>query len=303
MDRRRFVKQTGAIAGAAAVSGLPLAAQERERKMADGDRITVTANYYEQFDADYSLDVPAEGYGGWQKGEIDISASRTAVAVMHAWDCGTLEKFPGVWRSCAYIPKSIEISKRVFPPLLKAVRDSPLDLVHVVGGGDYYSDVPGYKRLKRLAGDPPDPPERIEGDDVLSELHGFKSRNVWRGEHNTKDRASLAEEMDFLPESRPLDGEPVAENSHQLLAACRKLGVNHLIYAGFAIDACLLTSPGGMVDMSRSGVMCSAIRQATVAVESKESARTEFAKEIALWRVAVSYGFVFDVDDLIAAIA
>jgi len=73
--------------------------------------------------------------------------------------------------------------------------------------------------------------------------------------------------------------------------------VNHLVYAGFNIDWCLLMSPGGMVDMGRRGYTCSAIRQAVTAVENKETARRELIKEIGLWRVAINFGFVFDVDD------
>ena len=62
-------------------------------------------------------------------------------------------------------------------------------------------------------------------------------------------------------------------------------------------------SPGGMAEMAHKyGVMCSAIRQATTAVENKESARQEWCKELALWRVALAFGFVFDVDDLVAAL-
>ena len=76
----------------------------------------------------------------------------------------------------------------------------------------------------------------------------------------------------------------------------------HLIYIGFAINWCLLKSPGGMVDMSRLGYMCSAIRQATTAVENKETARRELNKESALWRVATHFGFVFDADPLIGAL-
>jgi hypothetical protein len=76
----------------------------------------------------------------------------------------------------------------------------------------------------------------------------------------------------------------------------------NLIYAGFAINWCLLMSPGGMLDMSRHGVMCSALRQAVTAVENKETARRELCKEIALWRVALAFGFVFDVADFMAAI-
>ena len=54
-----------------------------------------------------------------------------------------------------------------------------------------------------------------------------------------------------------------------------------------------------MVDMSRAGVMCSVLRQAVTAVENRESARNEAHKAEALWRVALAFGFVFDVDDFV----
>jgi hypothetical protein len=271
--------------------------------MSAGDTVKIQANYYQQFDADYSRDVPGEGYGGWQKGEIEISASHTAVVVMHAWDCGTPEAFPGVWRSCEYLPRSVEIARTVFPALLSAVRPSPLKLFHVVGGADYYRKRPGYRRAVRLAGRRPAPPRQVESDPVLEELRQFRADHVWRGAHNNADGPRVSEVLDFLPEAEPLDTESIAEDSRQLLALCLDAGIDHLIYAGFAIDACLLMSPGGMIDMSRHGVMCSAIRQAVTAVENKETARTEAAKELALWRVAVMFGFVFDADDLISALS
>ena len=48
--------------------------------------------------------------------------------------------------------------------------------------------------------------------------------------------------------------------------------------------------------------MCSAVRDAVTGVENKETARQEWGKQTALWRVAMEYGFVFDSGDLIAAI-
>lgn len=48
---------------------------------------------------------------------------------------------------------------------------------------------------------------------------------------------------------------------------------------------------------------CPAIRQAVTAVENKETARGELCKEIGLWRVALAFGFVFDLDDFVSAIA
>jgi hypothetical protein len=58
-----------------------------------------------------------------------------------------------------------------------------------------------------------------------------------------------------------------------------------------------------MLEMSQRGVMCSAFRQAVAAVENRETARRELCKEIGLWRVALAFGFVFDVEDFVTALA
>lgn len=264
--------------------------------------IQLPANYYQQFDADYSLDVPGEGYGGWKRAEVEISAEHTAVVVMHAWDCGTYEEFPGWYRSVEYIPRSQEICRTVFPGLLSAVRESPLPLFHVVGGGSYYKELPGYRKAVELAGPEPHGPPSVEPDPVLDELRKFKQENVLIGPRNRDDVSRGFEKVGFPTEAKPVGDEGVAENAHQLFALCKDAGVNHLIYAGFAINWCLLLSPGGMADLSKRGVMCSALRQAVTAVENKETARQELCKEIGLWRVALAFGFVFDVDDFVGAL-
>ena len=261
----------------------------------------VMANYYQQFDADYRLDVPAEGYGGWKRAEIELSAEHTAVVVMHAWDCGTLEEYPGWWRAEDYFPRADEICRTVFPGLLSAVRASPLPLFHVVAGG-YYREQPGYHKAVELAGHAPEPPERIEPDSVLERLQQFRSDHGLVGAHNRADCERGWRNVNFAPQARPAADEGIAENAHQLFALCKDASINHLIYAGFAINWCLLLSPGGMADMQKRGMMCSALRQATTAVENKETARRELCKGIGLWRVALAFGFVFDVDDFLRAL-
>ncbi|MCF7855649.1 MAG: hypothetical protein K9N51_12685 [Candidatus Pacebacteria bacterium] len=261
--------------------------------------IRLAAHYYEQFDADYALDVPGEGYGGWKTAEVEINPERTAVVVMHAWDCGTFDDFPGWWRTVEYIPRAQRICRTVFPPLLTAVRNSRLALFHVVGGGDYYKQCPGYRHAVETAGPPPAEPAQIERDPVLERLAQFKADAK---KHNAEDIARGFDKLDFAPEAKPVGDEGVAENAHQVFALCRERGINHLIYVGFAINWCLLLSPGGMADMSKHGIMCSTIRQAVTAVENKESAREELHKEEALWRVAVAFGYVFDGDDVVAAL-
>ncbi len=263
----------------------------------------VRAHYYQQFDADFALDVPAEGYRGWKTAEIEIAPEHTAVVVMHAWDAGTREDYPGWHRAVEYFPRANDICAHVFPPLLGAVRKSDLKLFHVVGGGDYYHEYPGYKRAVKLAGPAPDTPELISPDPVLEELRRFRSENVFVGSHNSEDVARGFANMGFAPEARPEGDEGIAENGHQLFALCKAAGVNHLIYVGFAINWCLLLSPGGMAEMSGRGIMCSTIREAVTSVENKGTARNELCKQIALWRVALAFGFVFDLDDILSALS
>src|SRR5262249_60556675 len=120
--------------------------------------------------------------------------------------------------------------------------------------------------------------------------------NTWEDVQRAPARLASA------PQPRPQADENIAEDAHQLFGLCQHFGVNHLIYAGFAINWCLLMSPGGMLDMSRHGVMCSALRQAVTAVENKESARRELAKELGLWRASLAFGLVFDVDAFAAVV-
>jgi hypothetical protein len=266
------------------------------------DELLIPANYYQHFDADFNREVPEEAFGGWKKDVLPISRRHTAVAVMHAWDAGTREQFPGWYRVVPYLPRSQAIVKTVFPPLLAAVRASDLTLFHIVGGGNYYKRLPGYKRAARLAGPRPRHTRQVETDPILEELKRFRQAHGFPGLHNEDDIKRGFERLDFPPEARPLDTEGVAENGRQLFALCRDKGVNHLIYAGFAINWCLLLSPGGMAEMQGYGILCSALRQATTAVENGATARFELNKETALWRVSLAFGLVFDVDDFITAL-
>jgi hypothetical protein len=264
--------------------------------------VKVEARVYRQFDADHAREVPAEAYGGWATTEVDLAREHTALVVMHAWDTGTPETYPGWWRAVEYMPRAQAILRGVFPPLLAAARETGFRVFHVAGGGSYHRSLPGYALTRSLSGPAPPGPAPIEADEGLRRLREIRAAQVFVGRHNEADVTRGFAALDFPPEARPTDDEPIAENGHELVALCRHFGVNHLIYAGFAINWCLLLSPGGMHEMSGYGVMCSALRQAVTAVENKETAREELCKQIALWRVALAFGFVFDVGDFVAAL-
>jgi hypothetical protein len=313
INRRALLHGMGAFAGAASAHHALMGATrssnptKQSRGEHDGGKkelsLAIPTRYYQQFDADYGVDVPEEGFGGWKKANLEFSRAHMAVVVMHAWDLGTREKFPGWWRAVPYAPRSQTILRAVFPHLLKTVRRSEIPLFHVVGGGnEYWKNLPGYKRAASLAGSDTETLEQVASDPLRDKLAAFRQKHCFVGLHNRKDVERGYEQLDFAEQARPESDEGIAENSRQLFALCKEHGVNHLVYCGFAINWCLLLSPGGMAEMHKYGLWCSALRQATTAVENRETARNEFCKEIALWRVALAFGFVFDVNDFINAI-
>lgn len=260
------------------------------------------AQLYRQFDADPALAVPGEGYGGWHTVEAELAPQHTALVVMHAWDCGQPHEFPGWRRAVEYTPRAERILREVFPPLLAAVRASPLPVFHVVGGGkDYYSHLPGHHRAIQLAGGS-SLPRRVTPDPVAERMQRLRAAQGSPGAHNSADIAAGFARLDFAPSARPVGEEGIAEDGAQLAALCRAQGINHLIYSGFALNWCLLMSPGGMVDMARHGCHCSTIAEATTAVENRETAREEREKRQALWRVALEFGFVFKLADFLRAL-
>lgn len=264
--------------------------------------LRLPASYYQQFGADYTRAVPGEGYGGWKTAEIEISQEHTAVVVMHAWDIKPMKEDPAGYSECEYLPRADAICKNVFPSLLGAVRAKKFRLFHVVGHRGYYEHLAGYKRAVALAGPEPTLPQMVPRDPIRENLDRFRYDNVWPGACNHADRERSNSEIDFHPMARPVGDEGVAANAHQLAALCIDARINHLIYAGFTIGGCLLGSPGGMLDMQRRGVMCSALREAVTAIENKQTASQELSKQLELWRVALSFGFVFGVEDFVNAL-
>jgi len=260
------------------------------------------AQLYRQFDADVARDVPGEGYGGWQTVETELAPAHTALVVMHAWDCGPPGAYPGWRRAVEYTPRAERILTEVFPPLLAAVRAAALPVFHVVGGRDYYSHLPGYRRAVQLTGSRASP-SRVAPDPAYLRLQQLRAAHGSPGAHNAPDVAAGFAQLDFAPAARPAGDEGIAENGDQLAALCHAGGINHLIYTGFALNWCLLMSPGGMVDMARHGCLCSTITEATTAVENRETARDEREKAQALWRVSLEFGFVFALADFLQAIS
>lgn len=265
-------------------------------------RIRLPLHYYQQFDADFEHDVPAEGYGGWRSAGMMLPVDHTAVVMMHAWDFGDQSEYPGWHRAVEYAGRARRICEEVFPPLLAGVRKIGMPIFHVVRKGHFYRDHRGYRYAQQVAASDEPAVSCIAPDPETKALWELRRRGGFPGVHNEEDIRRGFEQTTFARHAEPEGDEGIADTGAQLLAMCRDKGVNHLIYAGFAINGCILSSPGGMMDMSRYGMMCSVFRQAVTAIENRETARNEEAKALALWWVALQYGYIVDVDEFLSAV-
>lgn len=259
---------------------------------------SVPANYYQLFNADYSLEYPGEAYGGWKKTRLPINMERTAIVVMHATDYGKMEDVPGVYRCAEDLPRANNIAKTLFPNFLKEVRQSSIRLIHIAQYPHIAMKYPAYSNTLAISGKEPEPFKKVYRDETLKELEGFKSDFSWAGAENMEDRKKGFKNADFYRETMPEKDENIVLTTHELFSLCIHYGINHLIYTGFFVNSCLIFSPGGLTDMIRHGVMCSVISQLTTGVENKETTRGELNKAGGLWDFAILGGFVYDLDDI-----
>lgn len=272
--------------------------------------ITLPAHYYRQHDASVGTEAPGRGFAGWTTRLLEAPLEATALVSMHAWNPGLDPRIPagpdspyvGWFRVVEYLPRAIAITREIFPPLFAAARGAGLTVIHVGSDESYTGRYAEYQQAKALAGGAPAPtPGAVEHP--LRRQWQEERRRQSHGEHNLPDIAAGVQHLDFAPQAMPAAGEPVVIDAAQFNAVCRERDIWHLIYVGFALNWCLLASPGGMIDMSRLGYTCSTIREATTAVENRESCPDEGAKALALFRVAMMFGYVFDLDPVLAALA
>lgn len=272
---------------------------DRGMEMVRLSQIMLPTGYYQNFHADMTRDIPAEGYGGWKKETLPLDIRSTALIVMHAWDYGSAEKYGGWYRAAEWLPRADEIDRTILPEVVKAARRAGMTVIHVASSESYCLKYPWYR--KETAEESASLPQIKQGP-VTKQLRGFQAKNGFPGEENAQDIARAFRNGSFHPCLVPEEGEEIVVSSQRLFQFCERCGIDHLIYTGSCINWCLLDSPGGMVQMSGYGMLCSAIRQAVTGVENRESARQEWGKEMALWKIAIGYGFVYDADDFIKAL-
>ena len=277
-----------------------------QAEIVEGNTVKIPTMYYEDFGCDpitHGEDA-ALSIGGWHKSDVDLNLDKAAIVVAHAAYVGEPENAPNQFSVNEYSLRSYRIAEENFSGLLDSARAAGIKIYHVPFGSGYYEDMAGYIETKAM-----EIPEDMAGavtvdsDDSLMTMWGDWDRLSGNGPNVSW--SGISEErkanLNFLPEAMPVGNEPIVQTSNELAAVAKRDGVNHLIYIGFALDHCLLVSPGGMVDMARRGCFCSAVMDCVTALENRESVSSLHHTETALWRVNSLGGFVYESKDLINA--
>lgn len=258
--------------------------------------IQVPAHYYAQRGIDISLEHPGTGIIGWKQADIPIEPERTAVVIMHAWNPLPYDQWPEQYEIVEYLKRVEPIVKNRIIPFLDDVRAKGVRLIHVAAGFEpQLQEFDGYHRIQ--AKYPPAYHETI----TCSKAHeALRHRRRLLGIAATEEFHNRIEESyyQYTFRIKPQPHEDVVCASNQLFQLCRDEGIDHLIYTGFAVNACLKSSPCGYTDMVRHGIMCSIVGDLTTAVECKETCVEQRNLENGLWQFAVWGGFVFLSQDL-----
>ena len=94
-------------------------------------KVVLPTLYYQVSDLDFDRPVPSDGIGGLKTADLPLAVDHAALVVMHAWDVGTREEFPGWHRVFAYFPRAEQILKGPLAELLGVARSSPLKIYHM----------------------------------------------------------------------------------------------------------------------------------------------------------------------------
>lgn len=102
---------------------------------------------------------------------------------------------------------------------------------------------------------------------------------------------------------RPLEGEinldharlATTESFHRFL---HNMGINTLLYAGYASNWCVLNRPVGIIRMSQLGYSIILIRDCTIAFETPETLDGEWANKVTINTIETQWGMTTTLHDL-----
>ena len=101
---------------------------------------------------------------------------------------------------------------------------------------------------------------------------------------------------------KPLPGERVIHTGTELHKYLGECGVKTLLYAGYAVNRCILNRPEGIPNIKPLGYNIILLRDCTIAKETQESLEGELKYHEAISKIETNWGCTSTLDDLKAAL-
>ena len=202
---------------------------------------------------------PFKGADEWVEVRLDqtLETGKTALLLCDVWDdhwCSGFQR-----RAEAVVPRIAET--------VEAVRAAGVRVIHAPSVVlAFYAGTPARERAlavprvkPELPMALPDPPEPLVDSDVLCCDTG---EPVWYGAWTRQHPAVRIDDADFVA----ADGDRVLDGGVHVLSLLQSEGIEHLLYAGFALNMCVLHRSFGIKAMTRWGVRCLLVRDLTDAM-------------------------------------
>lgn len=224
---------------------------------------------------------------GYQYEYVSLDERRTALVVMHCWNIGCEDGQPiddRYWVGMGARETTAEaerIMREVIRPLMDAARAAGVTVCHVES-----ADIAARHPEALLDSDPAQ--ENPGADEPV--VPGWREKIAARSHGESyatsppycgKDRARVV---------AALPGEPFVYQTGQMHRALRRLGIENLIYTGFAADMCILRAPGGIEPMATFGYRIFLVRDATLGVEFPDTIEERIATRWAVRYFETHYG-------------
>jgi len=260
--------------------------------------------FYRSYPMDVQAKHPALGHVGQAEKVMELDAGQTVVAGLHLWNVGEpdgpdvtpdgpdwpLTKIYEYYRDAAVVTNS------KIRPILAAARAAGLGVVHVVNDR-YAHKYPQYAKTGEKYG-------HREADATpapdLSWRPEFYEDHYGPG----VDKSVMAAVKKKLRIPQAVAPEPTDDmvlSGYQFAHLMADRQAHTIIYTGFATNECLLFAGGGMAEM-RDRCRLILVRDATVALEHKETVLEHANRDAAIRLVEHSFGYTCTTADLLHAL-
>jgi nicotinamidase-related amidase len=208
---------------------------------------------------------------GYESELVELDLKKTALISMHCWDIGC-EGGPAIDPNYSVglcfpmtLAEGERIMKEKIAPALEAARRIGLMVAHITNYSIAMKDARAQVDMDPLPQTDTNP--LIPGSSTKNPVITGWAQYIHERTHGSYLDNPPYSEMNTAQVVAPLPGELYVFQTGQFDRALRRLGIENLIYTGFAADMCILRAGGGAEPMLELGYRVFLMRDATIGVE------------------------------------